>query len=119
MAGDVGDTDADLEARVHLITDRGLDVDRSHVGVVAEESSFEPCDRPSGPEAIRRVDADARREFSAELIRQVCVGNGDAGVVVVGAVGRQIIGAMFRRATVAYGYPVLGTSHAGRPRPTK
>src|SRR6266498_671518 len=97
MARDIRDADADLEARVYLITDRGLDVDRSHVGVVAEESSFESCNRPFGLEAIRRVDADARREFRAELMRQVCVGNGDDGVVEVGALGQEIIGEVTRR----------------------
>src|SRR6266487_3332549 len=119
LARDVGDADADLEARVHLITDRGLDVDRSHVGVVAEESSFESCDRPPGLEAIRGVDADARREFRAELMRQVGVGNGDDGVVEGGAVGQQIIGEVARRGNRRDADAEVVSRQARQPRRTE
>src|SRR6267378_5743381 len=119
MARDVGDTDPDLEARQHLITDRGLNVDRAHLGVVAEESAFESCDRPFGLEAVWRVDADARGEFWAELMRQVRVGNRDDGVVEVGAVGQQIIGEVARRGNRRDADTEVASPQAGEPRWTE
>src|ERR1041385_5374974 len=91
-ARDVSDADAELEARADLIADRGLDIDRADVGVVAEEAPLESGDGPLRLEPVRGVKADAGGELLVDLVCEIGVRDGNDGVVEVGAGAGEVVG---------------------------
>src|SRR5207249_10979889 len=74
-AVNVGDAEAHLEPRVHLVSDGGLHVYRLDLGVVAEEASLEARRGPLGLEAVGHVQPDPHGDLRGHRARHNTTGD--------------------------------------------
>ena len=112
-ACDVGDTDADLQARTDLVANRWLDIDRAHIGVVAQEAAGEVIGVPFGFETVGGIQADARGKLGIDLMGDVDVGDGDDRVLEIATGAEEIIGKTAVRRDERSAHAQAVTAHAG------